>query len=508
MVIHSPVFLIFLAVVFILYWSVPRHFRWIIILVSSFLFYASFVPAWSLVLILSILFNYALGISIEKQSGDRQRSRLLVAGIILNVSLLAVFKYFDSISNYLPDTVNLFFSNSRLPVFDTSSSLVKLIVPAGISFFTLSAISYLIEIKRKKITAERHPGYFACNISFFPKLIMGPIERPNHFLPQIREGNSFRYDQAVSGLKLMLWGYFKKLVVADRLAPVVDTVYASPQSYPGPTLAMATILYAFQLYFDFSAYTDIARGAGKILGFEILPNFNRPYASVSIREFWTRWHMTLSSWLRDYIFLPFAYALSGKLNKISYYGIKTEKIVYTLSIFFTFFICGLWHGVGWNFIIWGLVFALYLSVARLLKRKRRGEERNSPQRTSGWFITTIQILTTFLMVCFTWVFFRTGTPADALQFLSGMLNGWRLFSNPSGTLVDFFTFPGISTALEALFVCGLLISSMTFEYIWSCRGKNFFDSMPFYIRWSGYAFILFLILTFGNFGQQFIYSRF
>ena len=187
---------------------------------------------------------------------------------------------------------------------------------------------------------------------------------------------------------------------------------------------------------------------------------------------------------------------------------KTEKIVYTLSILLTFFICGLWHGVGWNFIIWGMIFALYLSSARLFTKTRRRAERDKLRGMLRWFIHTIHILTTFLMVCFTWIFFRTTTPVDAFQFLSMMFSGWNLFTNPAGTLVDFFTFPGISTLPESMFDCGLLISTMTFEYVWANKGKNVFNNLPGYLRWSGYALIIFIILTFGNFGTQFIYSRF
>jgi D-alanyl-lipoteichoic acid acyltransferase DltB (MBOAT superfamily) len=478
MSITSPQFLIFLSVIFFLFRGTPPSWRWLVILLSSLVFYASFVPLFSLVLLLSISFNYLLGLWMAKTPDDHKRGRLLALGAILNVALLSGFKYLQPI------------------------------VPLGLSFFTLTAISYLVEVKRKRIPAEPHPGYFACYMAFFPKMVMGPIERPQSFLKQLHENREFNYNQAVSGLRLMLWGYFKKLVVGDRIAMGVDKVYSSPEQFTGPSILMATVLYAFQLYFDFSAYTDIARGAGRILGFDLSRNFDRPYAAASIKEFWTRWHITLSTWLRDYVFLPVAYFFSGKLTQNRYFGIKTEKIIYVLSITITFFLCGIWHGSGWNYIIWGLLFAFYLSIAHLFKVPRDFRKRIPAGLLFRWFNQSIWILLTFLLVCFTWVFFRTNSIPEAFNLLASLGKGWSLFTNPAKIVYDFLLFPGIPNPLELIFTYCLVIFVFSTEYLWFRIGIKQVNSLPVYLRWGGYAMLVFLVLTFGIFGRQFIYAQF
>jgi D-alanyl-lipoteichoic acid acyltransferase DltB (MBOAT superfamily) len=237
--------------------------------------------------------------------------------------------------------------------------LLKIILPVGLSFFIFTILSYLIEIKRGTINAERHLGKFASSLLFFPKIMQGPIEKPGNIFPQFMEEKNFNYDMVVEGLKLMLWGYFKKLVVADRLAIYVNTVYGNYEHHSGISLLVATIFYSFQVYADFSGYTDIALGSAKVLGFNLTNNFNRPYFATSIREFWNRWHITLSVWLRDYLFLPLAFFFSRKMNKTKYLGLAVEKWIFLFASIITFAVCGIWHGEGLNFLIWGLLFGIY-----------------------------------------------------------------------------------------------------------------------------------------------------
>ena len=508
MPVNSPQFLIFLSIVFILFWSSPPTWRWLVILISSFLFYSSFIPVFSLVLIISISFNYLIGLWMDKILDDHKRARVLVLGIFLNLTVLAGFKYLYLFSELLPVSIQAIILDKNSATENNPSNLINFIMPIGLSFFSLSVISYLIEIKRKRITAERHPGYFACYVAFFPKIVMGPIERPQHFIQQIHETPGFNYDRAVSGLRLMLWGYFKKLVISDRVVIAVDAVYSVPDQFPGPSILMATVFYAFQLYFDFSAYSDIARGAGRILGFDLSLNFNRPYAATSIKEFWTRWHITLSTWLRDYVFLPVAYSLSGKLTRNRYFGMKTEKIIYVISITITFFLCGIWHGAGWNYIIWGLLFAFYLALAHLLKKPGRIKNSRRVSLKPVWLVKTVRIFLTFILVCFTWIFFRTTSPEEALKVLTMLLKGWNMFTYPGKTIHDFLFIPGIPNILELVFTYGLLIFTLTAEYLWTRTGVKFFNALPGYIRWSVYAFLIFMVLTFGIFGRQFIYAQF
>jgi D-alanyl-lipoteichoic acid acyltransferase DltB (MBOAT superfamily) len=282
--------------------------------------------------------------------------------VITNLLILAGFRYSNVLLGMISS--NAYFSQSGDPVVN------RILMPLGISFYTFTNISYLIEIKRKNSKAEKHLGYFACYVSFFPKLIQGPIERPKHFLPQLREQHIFNYNEVTSGIRLMLWGFFKKLVLADQLSSFVDAIYNNKLNWHGPLVVISTLLFAFQIYMDFSGYIDIARGAAKILGFKLTRNFNSPYLSESVKEFWARWHITLSHWLRDYIFLPLAYYLSGIMKKERYAGVATEKYIYSIAISVTFLLCGLWHGVGWNFIVWGGVFAFYLIIGSLTQKPK------------------------------------------------------------------------------------------------------------------------------------------
>ncbi len=507
MQLQTPGFLIFLVSVFVIFWVTTRKWRWITILFSSLIFYASFVPAHLLILGISVATNYLTGILIDKTVENRNRKLILAIGIILNLMFLAIFKYLNLFSDYIPEVMQMFRDHFPSMV-DSSGSIYKLIIPIGISFYTLSVISYLIEVKRKRIEAERHPGYFACYVIFFPKVLMGPLEPPTQFLSQIRRGTSFNYNLAVTGLQFILWGLLKKLVVVNRISLAVDAVYSAPGQFPGPTIVMSTILYAFQIYFDFSAYTDIARGAGALLGFRMSQNFNNPYGSTSIREFWTRWHMSLSVWLRDYIFLPVAYYLSDTLKNSHYYGIKTEKIVYTISITITFLICGMWHGAGWNFIIWGLLFAVYLSTARLVKNLGWDFKSVRSDWLLHYIITPYQVILTFTLVCFTWVFFRTSSPGDAFGILSGMGRAWYVFTDPLQTLRSLFIIPGIPTRAELEFTYLSIVFVLITEYLWLRTGRWNLNEMPMIIRWSIYILITLFVVSFSVFGNQFIYQQF
>ena len=287
----SLVFLLFLPAAFALYWTVRRDYRWMVLITTSLFFYGYFIPWIVIVLVASVLMNYALGLWIGSRDDSSKRRQALVTGVTLNVLMLAGFRYFSTITA-------------------SQEILYTLVIPLGISFYTFTAISYLVEVKRRTLLPERHLGFFTVYLTFFPKLIQGPIERPGQFLPQCREYKVFDEKQAADGLRLILWGFFKKLVIADRLAIVVNSVYEAPRYHSAPVVILATVFYAIQIYADFSGYIDIARGLAKLFGFNLSRNFNRPYAATSVKDFWQRWHITFSTWLRDYIFLPLAYSLS------------------------------------------------------------------------------------------------------------------------------------------------------------------------------------------------------
>jgi alginate O-acetyltransferase complex protein AlgI len=500
MIFTSLTFLGFLTLIAAIYWILPHRFRWIILLAGSFLFYAVSVPSYSLILALTILINYWFGIRIGNQEDGNKRRKVLLAGIIINIASLAVFKYFNSVSEFIYHQFHL--------VPPSDSTFYSIIVPLGISFFTFSNISYLVEVKRKNILPEKHIGYFAVFVSFFPKLIQGPIERPQHFLPQLRKEHIFDYSNASGGLRLILWGLFKKLVIADRLALGVDLVYGNPAGNTGPNVLVGTLLYAIQIYVDFSAYTDIAIGTARILGFRLSPNFNRPYASKSIKEFWTRWHITFSTWLRDYIFLPFAYSLSRRLKKERYAGFRTDKIIYSVAITLTFLICGIWHGVGWTFLIWGALFAVYLVIGHLTEKAKKRFFKKTGLSKKSWLLSPLQVLITFLLVCFAWIFFRSSDLNTSILLVSKLGTGWTMESWGISSLFSLLKIPDFSLKNMG-FVLVLFGLVDLVEKNRSSKWAERFLAWPFYFRWGIYYGLILMIILFGEFGNNgFVYFQF
>ncbi len=496
-------FLIFFCLVTGIYYTIPHRIRWILLLAASLVFYLFSLPVYTIVLVVSILLNWFLGIWVDHYDQNAGRKQVMILGIVLNLLLLAVFRYanllWEIISGYSP------LSQAADPV------MIRIIVPLGISFYTFTNISYLIEIKRKRVPAEKHLGYFACYLSFFPKLIQGPIERPQHFLPQLREKHIFTYSEVTNGIRLMLWGYFKKLVIADQLSGIINTVYDNKLNWHGPLLVIATLLYAFQIYMDFSGYIDIARGAAKILGFNLSKNFNNPYLSKSVKEFWTRWHITLSKWLRDYIFLPLAYYLSSRMRKEKYAGISTEKYLYSIAISVTFLLCGLWHGVGWNFIAWGGLFAVYLVVGSLTEKPKKLFYRETGFIAYKTAYNVVQVIITFLLVCFAWVFFRAADLGTAFQIVSRLFSGWDHDSGITAlrSLQGIIGQQGL-TIPEVGFVLVLIPCIVFIEYYFRdhASGKTF-SRLPLTVRWGAYYLLVLLICYFGKFEtNSFIYFRF
>jgi alginate O-acetyltransferase complex protein AlgI len=490
MLFNSLLFIVFFTVVVILYWIIPGRYRWILLILASFFFYGVYIPAYTAILAGSVLMNYGFGRWIGKTESDLKRKQLLIWGIVLNIGMLGIFKY----------------ANEFITIFDFN--LKQVIMPLGISFFTFTNLSYLIEVKRRKWEPEMHLGYFTVFVTFFPKLIQGPIERPQTFMSQVREPRMFDYDRAVSGLRLILWGFFKKLVIADRLALAVNPVYDNPQNYTGPAIVIATTFYSIQIYADFSGYIDIARGCGRLLGFELLKNFNIPYAAKSIKDFWTRWHITLSTWLRDYIFLPVAYSLSRSLKKERYLGIRTDKIIYSIAITITFVLCGLWHGVGWTFLAWGSLYAIYLVIGHLTERSKKRLYKRSGIIKIAWLFNSLQVVITFALVTLAWVFFRSSSLLSSVAILSQAVTGWNLPASVTG-LTEIITTPAFS--IWELLVCLATVPLMFIgEYASAKKGRWFGlwqKSWP--VRWVCYYSLSFLILALGKLDSStFVYFQF
>ncbi|RYY07325.1 MAG: MBOAT family protein, partial [Sphingobacteriaceae bacterium] len=406
MLFNSYAFLAFFIVVTFLYFSIPHTKRWLLLLLASCYFYMAFVPVYILILGFTIVIDYIAGIQIEKATGHK-RKLFLILSLIANVGVLVVFKYYNFINFNLTSFLTSFNYNNPLPY-------LSILLPIGLSFHTFQAMSYTIEVYRGNHPAEKHFGIYALYVMFYPQLVAGPIERPQNILYQFREKHNFNYQLVTSGLKLAAWGLFKKVVIADRLSIVVDSVYNHPQNFNSLGLILATVFFAFQIYCDFSGYSDMAIGLARVMGFKLMTNFNKPYQAKSLNEFWQRWHISLSSWFRDYLYIP----LGG--NRVSILG-------WYFNLFIVFLISGLWHGASWTYVVWGALHGFYLIFA-LITKNVRNKINHAVFIGKNSFLPT---LTTFLLVCFAWIFFRADNLQTAFYIAKNIFTGIpSLLKNP------------------------------------------------------------------------------
>jgi alginate O-acetyltransferase complex protein AlgI len=429
-----------------------------------------FVPIYIVILGVTIVVDYFAGLLIEK-SPDRKRF-YLIASLIANIGALAIFKYY----NFFIGNVNELLLSAG---FASSLPLLSILLPVGLSFHTFQAMSYIIEVYRGNQKAERHFGIYALYVMFFPQLVAGPIERPQNMLHQFHEEHKFDYDAVVSGLKQILWGLFKKIVIADRLALYVNSVYDNSQNHSGLTLIVATIFFSVQIYCDFSGYSDIALGSAGVLGYKLMTNFNRPYFATGIQEFWGRWHISLSTWFRDYLYIPLG-------------GNRVSKSRWYWNLLIVFLVSGLWHGANWTYIVWGGLHGFYLICGLLLSPFNR---RLVAFPYIGRVLSTV---ITLILVAFAWVFFRATSLIDAFSIVWSILTfkpGAFFIGNPS-TLV--FSLIGIFVLFCVEFKQEFMPKSFLLLY-----------NERKLVRHITYALLLLGIILFGVFdGGQFIYFQF
>lgn len=454
MLFNSLEYLFFLPAVVLLYYLLPQRLRWILIFVSSCLFYMAFIPKYILVLFAIIVIDYSAAIWMEKLHG-KARKRLLLISLFANVGILAFFKYFGFANQTLIDFFALF--GKEFKYYD-----LGIILPIGLSFHTFQSMSYTIEVYRGQQKAEKHLGYFANYVLFFPQMVAGPIERYATLGEELRKTQTLNYQNLSAGFRLVLLGFVVKMVIADQLAPFVNQVYANPIAYNQLQIVAALVFFAFQIYADFFGYSLIAQGSARLLGIHIMDNFKTPYFAKSVGEFWRRWHISLSTWFRDYLYIP----LGG--NRVSTWR-------WALNTLFVFGISGLWHGANWTFIIWGLLHGIFLLLEKPLKN----------------FANT---LSTFLLVCFAWVFFRAPDFTTALQILKGVYTTAPI----KETWLDFWT------PLLAL----VLLLILEFSYRKE-RFDQLLERVPLVARWSIYFVLIFLLLALsGTQKFTFIYFQF
>jgi D-alanyl-lipoteichoic acid acyltransferase DltB (MBOAT superfamily) len=435
-----------------------------------------FVPVYILILLITILIDYVAAIYIEQTEG-RAKKTYLVISIISTCIVLFIFKYF----NFFNDNVRLV---AQVAHWNYSVQALKILLPIGLSFHTFQSLSYVIEVYRGNQKAEKHFGIYALYVMFYPQLVAGPIERPQNMLHQFHEKHNFDYDNVSYGLKKMLWGYFKKVVIADRLAIYVNAIYNNQSHHNGTSLAVAAIFFTFQVYCDFSGYSDIAIGSARVMGFKLMTNFNRPFFSKSISEFWRRWHISLSTWFNDYLFTPLVVALR-----------ESGKFAVVFALLITFFISGLWHGAGWTFIVYGLLHGLAIVYEFLTRKWRKKLFKKSPTVLTE----IISIISTFTFASFAFIFFRANTFADALSIINKILfDRGKLFIAEHNWLM---VYAGSSVML-------LLVVEFIEEY--ALFGKfSLYNNKNLAIRHLTYCSLVIIILLIGVFDKnQFIYFQF
>jgi D-alanyl-lipoteichoic acid acyltransferase DltB (MBOAT superfamily) len=414
----------------------------------------------------------------------------LTAGIAASMAPLILFKYFNFGSESFERLATIIGWNYPIET-------LSLILPVGISFYTFQTMSYVIDVYNKKIKPEKNLGIYSLFISFFPQLVAGPIERPDNLIPQFHIKHRFDIDRAREGLSLMAWGMFKKVVIADNAAVIVNRVYSDVGAYTGLPLILATLLFAIQIYCDFSGYTDIARGAARVMGFKLIKNFDRPYFSKSISEFWRRWHMSLSSWFRDYVYIPLG-------------GNRVVKWRWYYNLFITFLLSGLWHGAAWTFVFWGALHGIYLIVGELTKRERSKLKLNLGIQEGKILDKSWRVLVTGFLVCIGWVFFRAQSFSDAVYVLNNS------FTNLYTQIYKIDSFDYVRRLLKVDSVDQLQILLLSIFVLiavefWQRKPSYYkrFLNMPIYVRWSTYYILIFSIIFLGaTESQQFIYFQF
>lgn len=478
MLFHSLHFAIFLPIVFLIYWLCPKRFRWMVLLFSSYYFYMSWNVKFVVLIFATTLISYLSALFLEHSDTKKKKKTVLWSAVGSSFAILFFFKYFNFASNSVVSLCNRF--GMQLEPF-----LVNVLLPVGISFYIFQSVSYVIDVYRGDTPAEHHFGKYAAFVSFFPQLVAGPIERSSALLKQIKSPCDFSYERAAYGMRLMLWGFFKKIVIADGLSVYVDKIYQNTAHFSGLVLILATVFFAIQIYCDFSGYSDIATGTAKLFGIDLIKNFKTPYFSSSLKEFWNRWHISLSTWFKDYVYIPLG-------------GNRVSNALQKRNLMITFLASGLWHGANWTFVIWGGLHGVMQLVEREFK-KRETSRTALPKGFSCFLV--------FLFVSFAWIFFRAQTLSDAWYIITHMFQG---ISNPIRYLLQGYTYLGWNKVTMFFHIAQLAI---LFGVERRMQKEDVFESVQTFkkpLRWMVYLLICFLILIWlpVQSDSEFIYFQF
>ncbi|HHW36525.1 MAG TPA: MBOAT family protein [Bacillales bacterium] len=494
MLFNSIQFIIFFPAITLTYFVIPHKFRYVLLLLASYFFYMCWNPKYALILLASTVITYASGLLIGKSVKNKtlltRKRLLLILSIIFNLSILGFFKYF----NFAINNINAILAHFGISLLEPRFDIV---LPVGISFYTFKAMSYIIDVYRGDIKPERNFMKYALYVSFFPQLMSGPIERPAAFLSQINKKHDFDYERVKSGLLIMAWGYFLKMVLSDRMALLANEVFDNFTKYSGFQLALGAVFFGLQIYCDFSSYSSIAVGVGKVLGFSLMENFNTPYFSTSVAEFWRRWHISLSTWFRDYLYIPLGGNRKGKLRKY-------------INIIIVFLVSGLWHGASWNFVIWGGLNGLYQVFGDILRPIRNWITDKTNFRVNTFSNKLIKIITTFVLIDFSWIFFRAEGAKAACLLIKRMFSNFNPYIFFDGSIFEL----GLDKSNFAVTLTALVI--LLFISICKYNGISLQEKLSqqnTWFRWLIYYMIIFSVLIFGIYGpaynaSSFIYSQF
>jgi D-alanyl-lipoteichoic acid acyltransferase DltB (MBOAT superfamily) len=482
MLFNSIDFAIFLPIVFVLYWFVTNHdlkLQNFLIFASSYLFYGWWDWRFLSLIIFSTLVDYLVGRKLGTEENQTKRKVLLWISIIVNLGFLGFFKYY----NFFLDNFTTAFTFFGTEI---NANSLNIILPVGISFYTFQTLSYSIDVYKRKLEPTKDFIAFAAFVSFFPQLVAGPIERATHLLPQFYTKRTFDYSKAVDGMRQILWGLFKKIVIADNCAEYANLIFNNSSEYSGSTLVLGALFFTFQIYGDFSGYSDIAIGTSRLFGFNLMRNFNFPYFSRDIAEFWRRWHISLSTWFRDYLYIPLGGSRGGTLMKVR-------------NTFAIFIVSGFWHGANWTFIIWGALNAIYYLPLLITNNNRNNLETVA----QGKFFPSIKelsfMLLTFGLTVFAWIFFRATNLNHAISYIAEIFSS-TLFAIPH--------FPGNKESIQILFLTATFILVEWFGRENQFAIAKFGLRQPNFVRWSFYYLLIFSIFHFMGHEQEFIYFQF
>jgi len=480
MLFNSFHFLAFFAIVTATYYALPSRYRWILLLVASYYFYMCWNIPFTGLLMATTLLDYAAARLIETTTSISLKRTLLLTSLCLNLGVLFTFKY----ANFALGSLESLFHAAGSPV---QFGSLALILPLGISFYTFQSISYVVDVYRGETAAERHLGYYATYIIFFPQLVAGPIERCGNLLPQFRWDKHFRFEDVRAGLQLMLWGILKKMLVADTAAAAVNEIFRHPRDFSGPAVFFGAWLFGIQVYCDFSGYSDVARGSARVLGFRLMENFRRPFFARSMAEFWSRWHLSLTSWFRDYVYFPLG-------------GNRVTRWRYCFNVVFTFLLSGLWHGAAWTFVLWGGFNGVILVIAKETAQFRKKVSDAIGLPSIPFIYAAWQRLAVAGLFTTTLLFFRSPTVGDAFYVLRHALdfNQFRVVELVGQLL------PKVEMAL----LLGMIFGLFAIEYVWEKDlASRAWNLRPF--RWTAYVTGLYALVFFGVFRKiEFVYFQF